>query len=127
MVAALRFVIALFGVVCVSIALTHIAFGPAAIPGSLPINPTMDSEGRFFATLFLGFGGGLVWTSRDLERRGAVLAGLLVTFYLGGIARIISWLAVGRPDKLFIYLCAVELILPLLLWLWYRRAFGAVD
>ncbi len=122
MIATLRSVIALFGVVCMAIALVHIVFGPAAIPGSVPVNATMDSEDRFYATLFLGFGAALLWVSRNLEDRRAALFALLVTFFLGGIARIISWIAVGRPDQLFVYLGAVELILPPLLWFWYRRA-----
>jgi hypothetical protein len=40
----LRWFLAAFGLVCVGIALTHIAFGPGSIPGSVPVNATMDSE-----------------------------------------------------------------------------------
>ena len=57
---ALRAFVALFGAACVAIALTHIFVGPSSIPGSIPVNPTMDSEDRFYATLFLGFGASVV-------------------------------------------------------------------
>lgn len=52
----LRWFLTLFGMVCAGIALAHIFVGPSAIPGSIPVNATMDSEDRFYATLFLGFG-----------------------------------------------------------------------
>ena len=105
------------------IALAHIALGPAAIPGSLPVNPTMDSEDRFYATLFLGFGAALVWCSRDLRDRRSAFVALLAVFFLGGAARLVSVAQVGLPNALFQFLGAVELILPPLLWVWHRRAF----
>lgn len=115
--------VALFGAVCCAIALAHIALGPAAIPGSVPVNATMDSEDRFYATLFLGFGAALIWTSRDLVRRAGVLDALLLVFFAGGVARIVSWLAVGPPSPLFVFLGSLKLLLPPLLWAWRRAAF----
>ena len=114
--------IALFGAICCLIALAHIAMGPASIPGSIPVNATMDSEDRFYATLFLGFGAALIWCSRDLAARSQAFGALLLVFFLGGVARIVSALAVGLPSPLFIFLGSLELILPPLLWWWHRRA-----
>jgi hypothetical protein len=68
MLRALSLFASLFGLVCTGIALAHLAIGPHSIPGSIPVNATMDSEDRFYATLFLGFGLAVVWTSRDLRR-----------------------------------------------------------
>src|SRR5258707_14050662 len=50
---ALQGILIVGGIAAVLIALSHIALGPASIPGSVPVNPTMDSEDRFYATLFL--------------------------------------------------------------------------
>lgn len=122
MLRALSLFAALFGAVCMVIALAHIALGPAAIPGSVPVNATMDSEDRFYATLFLGFGAALIWCSRALEQRRDLFGALLLIFFLGGIARIVSALAVGPPDTLFIVLGGVELLLPPILWILLRRA-----
>ncbi len=113
--------VTLFGVVCLIISLVHIVFGPASIPGSVPVNPTMDSEDRFYASLFTGFGATLIWCGADLGTRQRVFAVLLAVFFLGGVARIISAVAVGWPSSLFIFLGGVELLLPPLLWLWTRR------
>mgnify|MGYP000238373438 CR=1 FL=1 len=84
----------------------------------------MDSEDRFYATLFLGFGAALIWASNDLIARRNVFRFLLLIFFLGGIARIISAVMVGLPNGLFQFLGAVELILPIALYVWLRAIIG---
>lgn len=115
----LRLVVTIFGLVCCAIALAHIVLGPSAIPDSVPVNATMDSEDRFYATLFLGFGAALIWAARDLSARGGLFGALLLIFFLAGLARIVSMLMVGLPHPLFIILTGVELVLPPLLWWWH--------
>ena len=119
----LRWFLTAFGLVCAGIALTHIVLGPASIPGSVPVNATMDSEDRFYASLFLGFGLAHVWAARDLARRTRVVMALQAVFFAGGLARIGSVLAVGPPIALFIVLGALELLIPPLVWWWLTRAF----
>lgn len=115
---ALRLMLFLFGAVCAAIAATHIAIGPAAIPGGVVTNAVMDSEDRFYATLFLGFGLAVIWCARDLQRRENVLGALLAVFFAGGIARLISLAIVGSPGALFLFLGGLELVLPPLFWWW---------
>ncbi len=124
MQAALKWLTAMFGAACVAIALLHIVQGPAAIPGSVPVNATMDSEDRFYATLFLGFGAALIWAARDLAARRGTFLALLAVFFLGGLARVISWIAVGPPGDIFIAIIVVELILPPVFLWWHGAAFG---
>lgn len=62
----------MFGLVCMGIAAGHIILGPQLIPDGVPVNATMDSENRFYATLFLGFGAamaGAPLTSQDALHR----------------------------------------------------------
>lgn len=40
---SLQIFLAIFGVTAIVIALLHIVFGPSVIPGSVPVNATMDS------------------------------------------------------------------------------------
>jgi hypothetical protein len=40
----LQVFLALFGVTTILIGLLHVAIGPGAIPGSIPVNATMDSR-----------------------------------------------------------------------------------
>ncbi|WP_158085612.1 DUF4345 domain-containing protein [Henriciella aquimarina] len=114
----------LFGAVCALIAIGHIVMGPSIIPGSIPVNASMDSEDRFYATLFLGYGIAMIWSGLDLERRGQLFGWLLLVFFVAGISRLISWALVGPPIGFFIVLTAIELLSPPVLWLLYRQAFS---
>ena len=123
----LQLLLGAFGAVCVAIALTHILLGPSSIPGSVPVNATMDSEDRFYATLFLGFGATLLWCVRGVERKRGIIGALMVIFFLGGVARIISIFAVGLPGLLFVFLTVVELVLPMVVMTLQYQLARAVD
>jgi hypothetical protein len=117
MKALLKGFVLLFGAVCMVIALVHIGYGPASIPGSVPVNATMDSEDRFYATLFLGFGAANIWCAQDLGTRAETFRALMLVFFIGGIARLISALQVGLPSPLFVFLGSLELAIPpIVLW-----------
>ena len=102
----------LFGVVAIFIAMMHIVVGPSSIPGSVPVNPTMDSEDRFYATLFGAYGVALIWCAWDIEQKSKVIYFLAATFLAGGIARIVSLTAVGLPNPFFIAMGLLELVIP---------------
>ncbi|MGH8529388.1 MAG: DUF4345 domain-containing protein [Nevskiales bacterium] len=108
----LQIFLGLFGVTAVCIALLHIVLGPAAIPGAIPVNATMDSEDRFYATLFMAYGVALLWCIRDIERKSRVVYFLALTFFVGGLARLVSMAAVGLPNTFFIAMTVLELIIP---------------
>tara|TARA_B100000315_G_scaffold259506_1_gene315845 strand:- start:1472 stop:1849 length:378 start_codon:yes stop_codon:yes gene_type:complete len=117
----LQIIIGVGGVAAVLIALLHIILGPATIPGSIPVNATMDSEDRFYATIFLAYGLALIWCVRDIETKRRVLWFLTITFFTGGIARIISALSVGLPHPFFINMTLLELSLPILIFILLRK------
>jgi hypothetical protein len=120
----LSYFVAAFGVICALIGLMHVILGPAAVPEGLVYNATMDSEHRFYTSLFVGFGAAMFWCSQDLHVRRGPFFALLAMFFLGGLARIVSLFAAGPPHMMFQILGAVELVLPIILWAWHRRAFG---
>lgn len=124
MATVLKYLVVIFGIICVGIALVHIAIGPSVIPGSIPVNATMDSEDRFYATLFLGFGAALLWCSQNLRERGVLFRALLLIFFLGGVARCISAMQVGAPNEFFQMLWALELVLPPVFWFWWFKKFS---
>lgn len=121
-----RLVFAL-GACCCLIAIAYMTIGWPAVPGGSHLNATMDSELRFYASLFLGFGLALIWTSFDLAKRRLVLRFLLVGFATAGGARVISWIAVGAPNTLFISQAILEVTLPALLWIWFRSHERALE
>jgi Domain of unknown function (DUF4345) len=111
----LQALLGVFGVVVILISLLHLAFGPAAIPGAVPVNATMDSEDRFYAMPFLAFGATLIWCAKSVESKAAVVYFLMLTFFVGGVARLVSIALVGLPNNFFIAMLALELVLPFLL------------
>lgn len=94
----------IFGGICALIGLSHVIFGISNILGSVPVNAIMDSEHRFYATLFIGFGLAMNWCARDLGGRERPFQFPLAVFFVGGPARLGSVSAVGWPSPLFIFL-----------------------
>jgi Domain of unknown function (DUF4345) len=118
---ALQILLVLFGATDIFISLLHVVLGPASIPGSVPVNATMDSEDRFYATLFMAYGAALLWCVKDVERKSKVVYFLMLTFFVGGLARIVSMLAVGLPNQFFIAMTVLELCLPCIIaYMQYR-------
>ncbi len=109
------------GLAAIVIACVHIAFGPAAIPGSVPVNATMDSEDRFYATLFLGYGVALLWCTRAIDKRALYIRFLAGLLFAGGLARVVSMAQVGLPNTLFLSLTGVEFVAPAAVWFLLRR------
>lgn len=109
---SLQVFLGLFGIAAIFIASLHIVLGPQAIPGSIPVNATMDSEDRFYATLFAAYGVALLWCIKDIERKSMVVYLLALTFLVGGLARLVSMAAVGPPDTFFIAMTVLELLIP---------------
>ena len=81
--------------------------------------PNDDSELRFYSVFFVTYGVILFQTARDLARHGSRLPLLLGLFFLGGIARLLSYLTIGQPHALFMLLMIIELAMPPILYgLW---------
>lgn len=96
---------------------------PSVPPTVGLVGPDVDSEMRFYAVLWIAYGAAAVWVSRRLPERIGLLRLMLAIFWLGGVGRGISFLAVGAPHPLFIVLMWIELVLPaVLLALSFRPA-----
>jgi hypothetical protein len=98
---ALQVFLGLFGSTAIFIASLRVVLGPAAIPGSIPVNATMDSEGRFYTTMFAADGVALLGCIKDIERKSMVVYFLALTFFVGGLARLV-----------FIAMTVLELLIP---------------
>jgi hypothetical protein len=90
-------------------------FMPDAPPSVGLSGADVDSEMRFYAVLWMAYGGVALWVSRAIQERMRLLRWMLVIFWLGGIGRVISYFAVGAPHPLFIVLMWIEVVLPIVL------------
>ncbi len=83
--------------------------------------PTMDSELRFYAALWGAYGAVSLTVARDFANRGSLVPWLAGVFFLGGVGRLLSLIAIGPPHPFFTLLMWVELALPpILVLLWWR-------
>ena len=137
MVSTLRFIMAVLGASAVAICLAIFIPGPAqtahffealfdtltsgkhAAAGPWP--PVMDSEIRFYAPFWGGYGVALVAFARDLALYSRLIVPATALFFLGGIGRAISWITIGAPHPFFLLLMVIEVSLPVvMIALWSR-------
>jgi hypothetical protein len=124
MIAFLRFA----AIIPLLVGALHMAMGPGAdallgaqISPETLADPSLDSQNRFYGAAFTLYGVLLWLCASNLKRYAPVLRLLLACFFIGGVARGISWMATDWPAPAIIALWAVELILPPILILWLRR------
>ena len=125
------------GSAIVLIALGHLVLGPFSevllgsnISETSMLDPTIDSQNRFYGTAFSLFGVLLIICSRNVLANRTILYTIFWVFFAGGIARLISISVVGLPPPLVNILTGLELVLPLGLIFWLRaleRNYGSVD
>ena len=110
------------------VALTHIVLGPNAdvllganLPATALLDPTIDSQNRFYGAAFGLYGVLLILASNSLATYRSVLLWTLALFFVGGVARLVSVALVGWPPALVVVLLFLELLLPpaLTFWLLY--------
>ncbi len=84
--------------------------------------PNDDSELRFYSVFFIAYGALLVLAARKPVKYAKRIPVLLALFFAGGTARLISYVQIGPPHDLFILLMAIELTLPIMLYMCWRAA-----
>ena len=104
------------GVATLLIVTAHLLLGSAAIPGASVVSATIDSEDRFYAVIFGGYGLALLYAARDVVERALLIRFLAGLFLAGAFGRILSWVMVGPPHPFFMAMLALELVLPLIIW-----------
>lgn len=126
----------LLGVSAMGIALLVLALGIDAVilvedlydgligrqsPPTTDVSPTLDSELRFYAPFWFGYGVLLLWVTQQINQRLRLVPILALLFLSGGIGRVASLVIVGSPHPAFIVLMILELALPPVLLLLYWR------
>ncbi|MBP0454517.1 DUF4345 domain-containing protein [Kitasatospora sp. RG8] len=106
------------GVVDVAIGLFHVLGGNAAIPGATDAGPTVDSLGRFFGAIFVGYGLAWIWAARQKPIPAATVRLLTGVFLLGALGRVLSIAVEGWPHGFQTGLMVLEFALSALyFWL----------
>jgi Domain of unknown function (DUF4345) len=117
-----------FAAVFFIVGMMHISMGVyaeaslgAGLSAEALTNATLDSQNRFYGAEFMIYGV-LIWLfTTDMERYATVFRAVMIVFFIGGLARTFSAIALGMPAPAVQLLWATELIIPPLLLLWQAR------
>jgi hypothetical protein len=122
----LQVFLTLLGAIALGFGALAVVTGTALIPDGGAAPASVDSELRFYAAWYAAAGVLLLRSARRIESHGATVRAICAVFFLGGCARVLSLIALGMPDPLFVVLMAIELVIPAAIIPWHsavvRRA-----
>lgn len=95
--------------------------GPGGIGHLRDVPIDLDSHFRYISGIFLGVGVAFVTCIPAIERKGARFRLLGALVVAGGLARLVSLVAVGVPSRGHVFGLGMELgVVPLLMWWQWR-------
>ncbi len=111
---------------CVGAGLCHAVLGVSGdwivgIAPASPIDPSLDSQNRFYGTAFLLYGAVLWLSAGDIRRFAPLIKAALAIMFLAGCARALAVLEHGWPSQQIMFLWGTEILLPPPLWLWLKK------
>lgn len=116
-----RIITILLGLVPIFLGVTGVIFGAAEHSGGNDVAAALDNQYRYLAAVYIAVGLMILWSAGDIKGRALLLRFAMLGWFLGGLARIMSWMTVGEPASWQVNALYVELILPPLVIWWQGR------
>lgn len=116
----LQIVLAVLSLIPLAFALMGLIGGAKAANNGNLVSAELDNQFRYLSAYYLSLFFLIWWVLQDLEHRGAVLRLLILAIFLGGLARLYSYLTVGMPPMQMMAGMALELGAPILI-LWHNK------
>ncbi|WP_250657530.1 DUF4345 domain-containing protein [Alkalimarinus coralli] len=128
MESTLKYMLYAISLVALGTGLNVMIGGASAIPGaSGEVEATVDNELRFFAVFWIAYGAFGAWIARNIRTQYIFIPFIALVFFLGGVGRLLSTLLVGAPADILIPAMVLEFVVPIVLYLIYRRLFKTSD
>lgn len=92
------------------------------------ITPLLDSNLRFLAGEWLGVGLAAWWLIPRIERETTLFRAIWIAVFIGGVGRLVSLAALGRPPLIFVAFTLVEIVgAPIFIYWQHRVATAATS
>jgi hypothetical protein len=95
------------------------------ITAEMALQPSFDSQNRFYGVSFSMLGFALLIGSTDLVRYRPIILAALGVLFAAGIARSISWVFFGAPSTIIIGIMIADLLLPPILYIWMKKSMAS--
>jgi len=119
---ALQIVLGTLAVIPFASGAAGVLVGPPALPGvDGPVPTDVDSEYRYTHAVYLTLAPVLWGALPRIEREATAVRAVSAAIFLGGVARLVSWRASGRPHPVLVGATALELAGIPVLVAWQRR------
>lgn len=118
----LQIVLAMLSLIPLAFAVMGLVGGAAGSNEGVEVTAFLDNQFRYLSAYYLSLFFLIWWVLQDLKNRGAVLRILVLAIFLGGLARLYSYLTIGPPPLRAIGGMVLELGAPVLA-LWHKLAF----
>ncbi|MBG0566141.1 DUF4345 domain-containing protein [Actinoplanes aureus] len=118
---ALQVVLVVLAVIPIGTGLMDMLLGAGTLPSDQDLNPDLQSNYRFFATMWFGLGLAILWIVPRVETAVQPLRAVTALVFLGGLTRVLAMVVDGMPHPMFVAFTALELIAPPILVLWQNR------
>ena len=109
-------------------AVTGVFGGGAALNEGVAVIAELDNQFRYLSAYYISLFFCIWYVLGDIDNRGTVLRLLVLALFIGGLARLYSYLNVGTPPPMLMVGMALELGAPLIA-IWHRiieRSVGPV-
>ncbi len=118
--AAFRILSFLIGFIPLWFGINGLLFGAAEHMGGDAFTPAMDNQYRYLSGVYIGVAAMIFYSAGEIRKRARLFRFAMLFFFIGGCARVLSYLTVGAPPTEQFVAMFVELLAPLLL-LWQSR------
>lgn len=115
----LQIILAVLSLIPLAFALMGLIGGAEMANEGGSVTAALDNQFRYLSAYYLSLFFLIWWILQDLESRGAVLRLLVLAIFLGGLARLYSYITVGPPPTRAIGGMVLELVSPILV-LWHN-------